>query len=210
MKASDLDWDYLRQGMVLPLAFAVAGLVAFGASYGYGASGLRALAEREQRLAELDAARLELASRVQARERFSRRFEALAAAGVTGAEQRLAWAQAFSDVAARLGLPYLRYTALPREQGAAQLPTGETVAVGVSTVEVQAGVVHELDLLALFDALRAAPGLLQVAGCSIERADGAAGADAPLAPRANLAANCQLRWVTIPAEPGVLMAEAGS
>jgi hypothetical protein len=68
-----------------------------------------------------------------------------------------------------------------------------------STMELQTGLVHEVDLLRLLARLhRQAPGLFGVTGCSLERTS----ADAlPQPQKANITSTCELRWFTIPLSP---------
>lgn len=207
MKRPESDRAYLRQGLMLPASLAAAGLAALLlTAWALGGIG-SALARDEQQLAGLDQQRTELAARLQARSDFAGRFHQLQAAGVIGDGQRLAWAQQMRDSATVLGLPYLRYVAAAEQPFTAPWLPGESgLPVTVTTVELQAGLVHELDLLRLLARLRAAPGWLDVAGCTLERAE----KEAAVAPeRANLAASCRVRWFAIPLQPGPLVAEAG-
>lgn len=182
--------------LLMPLVMATVGMGLLLASTIWSSGERRELARFEQQLAEIDARRLELAERVQARERYAERFHRLQAAGIAGDAQRLAWAEAFGSAAHRLRLPYLRYSALPQQNfDLSSTDDGAAVPVLVTTVDVQAGLVHELDLLRMIDLLRTAPGLLEVAGCDLQRMDAEGGVAAD---RANLGASCQLRWFTIP------------
>lgn len=200
MKPFDHSRFALHRDLVMPLVMAVAGLGILLASTIWSGSERRDLARFEQQLAAVDARRIELAERVQARERYAERFHSLQMAGIAGDAQRLAWAEAFGKATNRLQLPYLRYSVLPqRTRDMSFADDGAVVPVLVTTVDVQAGLVHELDLLRMIDFLRAAPGLLEVAGCALERMDAEGGA-AP--DRANLSASCQLRWFTIPLQAG--------
>jgi hypothetical protein len=207
MKRPDLDWSYLLGGLGLPAGLAGGALAALAASAWLATGAGSALEAREQELAALDAERATLVARLEARRRYARDFRELEAAGVIGTEQRLAWAAAFREAAASLHLPYLRYAALP--QRALDDPVlAETVMVPVAftPVDLQVGLVHELDLLRLVAELRRAPGLLEVAGCSLERAEPNAG---PAPNRANLTGSCRLHWYSI-APPAAAMAEGGT
>lgn len=208
MKPSDVDWQYLRDGLLLPLVVAAAGVAALTLSlWKLGGTGSM-LDARQQQLADLDQQRTELAVRLRAREKYAARFRELRASGFAGAEQRLAWAQAIRDSATALGLPYVRYAVGPQQQFTAPwLPGDLATPVAVTTVDLQVGLVHELDLLRLLERLHEAPGLLDVAGCALERADENF---APAPDRANLAGSCRLRWFSIPVDRNLLVAEAGA
>ena len=90
---------------------------------------------------------------------------------MVGEEQRLDWAQVLRDSATALRLPYLRYAAAPQQPfEAAYLVPGVTAPVMSTTMEVQAGLVHEVDLLRLIAKLREeAPGFFGVTGCTLDR-----------------------------------------
>ncbi|MCK6371624.1 MAG: hypothetical protein L6Q83_09945 [Gammaproteobacteria bacterium] len=206
MTRSDIDWRYFRQGLVLPFLLAAGGLMLFGLSaWQSGGAGMR-LNSEEQYLADLDQQRSELATRLEARARYAAKFARLREAGVAAPGQRLAWTQALRDSATELGLPYLRYAAMPEQRLPVPGPEAPSeVSVALTPVELEVGLLHELDLLRLVGRLQSAPGLLDVAGCSLRRTGESL---APAADQATLEASCQLRWFTIPPPGGLLMAES--
>jgi hypothetical protein len=209
MQRHDIDWHYLAEGMALRLVVCALMLAALGASYWARADYAAASDSRREQLQALEQQRAALAERLQAREEFEPRFAALRAAGVVGEEQRLVLAQALRDSASELHLPYLRFTAGPRHPFTAPyLVPGQAAPVLATTVDVQAGLVHELDLLRFVDQLREqAPGFFSVAGCSLERVGQGV---APEADKANLAGICTLRWYSIPLDaPPAMAAEGG-
>ncbi|MCC7257806.1 MAG: hypothetical protein IT486_05505 [Gammaproteobacteria bacterium] len=207
MSVRDIDWRYLTAGTMLRLvlcAIAVAALIA--SAWLRGDMAARAAVQGSE-LAGLETQRRELGERLAARQRFADRYAALAEAGIVGEEQRLAWTQALRDGATALQLPYLRFTAAPRQPFAASyLVPDVTAPVLVTPMDLQAGLVHELDLLRLVERLHEqAPGLLGVAGCTLERV----AADQPPQPdKANVTAACQLHWYSIQL-PGAMLAMEG-
>ena len=198
MGPRDLDWSYLRQGLLWPgMLLVVAGL-AWGASSVYTSRATAALQAERDALASLEAERDEVTERRQARRQFARLFQELSNDGVVGTEQRLAWIQSTRDAARDLGLPYLRYTTRPqRPFEAAWLVPGVTAPVLVSAIDLQLGLVHEGDLLDLVDRLRAAPGLLRVEACNLEMPGTGPKAEPD---KANLTGNCELGLYSIPRE----------
>lgn len=206
MDSADIDWTYLGRGLVVPVAVCAVALVALGASSWARGRYAEESGVQEQQLAALEQQRVELSNRLEARRRYRARFVELEAAGVVGDEQRLGWAQVMRDSARELRLPYLRYSAVPRQTYGAEDAVALPVPVMATTMDIQAGLVHEGDLLRLFTKLREeAPGLLAVNGCVMERVagDGEPGPD-----KANVAATCQLRWFSIPI--AMTVAESGS
>jgi hypothetical protein len=198
MRRADIDLGFLLDGLAWRLVALTAALLLFGIAY-WARAGISVTSEHHQEeLAALEQQRSELAERLRARQAFESRFEALRESGVVGDEPRLLIAQGLRDAAAALGVPYLRYALGPRQAfQAAYLETGEAVAPVMATaVELQAGLVHELDLLRLVAQLQQqVPGYFSVAGCSLEQV----GSDAPpQAGKANIAGACTLRWYSIP------------
>jgi hypothetical protein len=195
MNRSELDWSYLTNGMGPALVLSAITLCAFAGSLWTRANGALLAEQQSGELADLEQQRVELGERLEARKQFEVRFARLYERGVVGDEQRLRWAQTLRDGATDLALPYLRYTAAPQKAFAAPYLQDESAApVLMTSMQVEAGLVHEGDLLRLFDRLRDdAPGLMSVAGCTLERVTGAA----PLADKANIASACQLHWFSI-------------
>jgi len=198
MSLRDLDWTHLRQGLLAPALLLLAGAVVWGATTAYEARATATLQAELQSLASLEAERNELTERREARRRFAQLFQQLSVNGVVGPEQRLAWIQATRDAGRELQLPYLRYNTSPqRPFEAAWLVPGLTAPVLVSQMDLQLGLVHELDLSRLLARLREAPGLLQVESCSLEMLSADA---APQADKANLTGGCKLNLYSMPRE----------
>lgn len=198
LSTPNIDWLYMRSALLAPLVALGVAVALLAASYVGRARITAESVVARQELASLDQQRLDLASRLEARRRYGERFESIAQAGIVGAEQRLAWAEALRLAAKKLHLPYLRYSASPQQPFAvAYLVPGEAAQVNATAMELQAGLVHEGDLLRLFEVLRdQAPGLFSVTGCALERAGGTATAPEP--DRANITGTCELRWFSIP------------
>lgn len=126
-------------------------------------------------------------------------YQALAARGFVGAEDRLAWIEAVQLANRSVGLSGLEYRLSPRapaDPGLAQgLPLGQT------TMALSMPLLVETDLPRFLDALRArAPGIYRVQGCRLSR-PGREAFEAVNLPR--LKAECELRWYTIAVATGV-------
>ncbi len=205
MSLRDLDWHYLRQGLIRSFLLLLVGVILWGASVAYRTHLTGSLETERQSLASLEQERNDLTSRREARRQFAAIYEQLQADGVFGGDQRLVWVQNARDAGTALGLPYLRYTTSPqRAFEAPWLVPGVSAPVTVSMMELQMGLVHEQDLLRLFARLRESPGLLQVQSCALERL----GRDASPEPdKANVTGTCQLAWFSLPKE--AVLAAAG-
>ena len=125
-------------------------------------------------------------------------YQALAARGFVGAEDRLAWIEAVQLANRSVGLSGLEYRLAPRvpsDPGLAQgLPLGQT------TMALTLPLLVETDLPRFLAALRErAPGIYRVQGCRLSR-PGREAFEAVNLPR--LKAECELRWYTIAPTPG--------
>ena len=204
MSRHEIDWAYLRQGLLGAALLTLVSAVVWGATTAYRLRAAASLTAEEQTRSGLEAERNELTERREARRRFARIFQRLSVSGVVGDEPRLALIQATRAASEQLRLPYLRYTTGPQRLFEAPwLVPGVAAPVRVSLMDLQLGLVHELDLLRLFAQLREAPGQPEVRSCSLELL----GVDkAPEPDKANLSGSCQLALYSIPRESTLVAA----
>lgn len=124
------------------------------------------------------------------------RYDRLVLEGVVGRERRLDWVDALRGAARELKLPSLRYqldTQKAYDSGYSSFGTQSTAYTSLMTLDV--GLLHEEDLVRLFDALeKRAPGLFRVSSCSISLAPDAIHTEPTVA---NLNATCSLDWLTV-------------
>jgi hypothetical protein len=198
MNLRELDWCYLRQGLTGSAALLFVCATLWGASTIYRAHLTGDLEAERETLASLELERHDVTDRRAARRQFAALYDQLQAQGIVGGDQRLIWVQNARDAGDALKLPYLRYTTSPQQVFEAPwLVPGVSAPVTVSVMELQMGLVHELDLMRLFARLRQSPGLFQVRSCVLERL----GHDVPPAPdKANVTGTCQLAWFSLPRE----------
>ena len=191
-----IDWRALRSSIVLfTLALAIGAAAAGGAMRFHDAAS-RSHDTQKQRLEAIRARYRAIDEQMRLVEARLPEFRALEAAGIIGEEQRLTWIEALQDVAARVGLPSLRYRIEPRTSYEAGLGLDAGVYRPFSSVvRVEAGLLHEGDFERLMHglAMRRA-GLYRIERCDLRRAGPSfvmrAGA-------VNLAAECDLRWITL-------------
>jgi hypothetical protein len=207
MTRLDPDWAFLRRGMLLPAVCLLAGTLLWVVTMMYRTRLDTVLETERQELASTEQERKALISRREAREQFSTAYRELVARGIVGPDQRLEWVQALRRSTSSLGLPYVRYSTGPQEVFTASwLMAGISAPVMSSPMELQLGLVHELDLLRLLDRLAESPGLFHVHSCELERLERSA---TPESGQANLGGNCQLRWFSIPAGSSLAAANHG-
>lgn len=125
-------------------------------------------------------------------------YQALAARGFIGVEDRLAWIEAAQLANRDAGLYSLDYQLTPRT---ASLPAlAQDLPLGQTTMTLTLPLLVETDLARFLNALKArAPGVYRVRGCQLSHPG-----NAPFEPvnQPRLLAECELLWFTVAAEPG--------
>ena len=109
-----IDWRALRGAVALfALALAI-GAVAYGSTVRFREAASRSHDVQKQRLETIRARYRTIDEQRGLVESRLPEFRALEAAGIIGEEQRLTWIETLQEVAARVGLPSLRYRIEPR------------------------------------------------------------------------------------------------
>jgi len=125
-------------------------------------------------------------------------YQALAARGFVGPEDRLAWIEAAQNANRNAGLYGLDYRLTPRTASPAALAQG--LALGQTSMTLTFPVLVETDLPRFLAALKArAPGVVRVHGCSLSMQD-VHSFEAINQPR--MQAECELLWFTIVEKAG--------
>ena len=198
------DWRKLRGALLgLGLALLAAALASAASYYFYR----EARAEFNHNKAQFEAERgryLALGEQAALLTAHYPAFAALTRQGVVGPEQRLNWIETLGQAGPELGLPRLEYEIGARQALAAdygldyELDHGsghDAYRLYKSELRLSLGLLHEGDLLRLFDYLdRHARGHYTVRACRLQQPEGAI----RIAPEAaNLTADCQLEWLTL-------------
>jgi hypothetical protein len=125
-------------------------------------------------------------------------YQALAARGFVGEEDRLAWIEAAQLANRDAGLYGLSYRLTPRTRSLPALAQG--LPLGQTTMVLSMPLLVETDLMRFLSALRSrASGVYRIQGCRISRLDSAP-FDAVNQPR--LQAECDLLWFTVAGKTG--------
>lgn len=195
MRLPDIDWSVLRGPVLFGVVSLALSVLLIGGGQWYHDQ-MKAAYDKEQRRFQSNSRRyLSVDDEERLIATHLPRYRELERQGLIGEEQRLAWAETFRSVSARLGLPEARFEIQPQKAYDPPVP----VATGglktyASPMRVSLGLLHEDDLFRFLDALAAeAPGRFGVERCALRRA-GTLQADPT---RANLEAECELLWVTI-------------
>ena len=199
MTAFDIDWAYMRRGSIVPLLTAVVStsLLAVAVTMHREHRDLHAELAANQLAVQEDYNALVVRRRLI--DRYHESYRQFHEQGFVGIESRLDWVEALRVSTGRLTLPSLSYAIAPQLDVAAPVRSAlaaDDVAVHMSRLELEMGLVHEFDLLRFVDVLQnAAPGVMRVERCGLkwQNEHGATAAAA----RANIAANCSLEIFSI-------------
>lgn len=187
------DWGYVLHHTVLPAATAAVAMLVLGASVWVHGKQQALFAQfsvnQDAMHEDYDA----LIYRRRLIDRYHRRYEKFYELGFVGEESRLDWIETLRETSVDLTLPRVSYAIEPQLQVVAPVESilaGEDIQIHLSRLQLEVGLVHELDLLRFTDELqRNAPGLIKVDRCDLtwqaERGE-------KLAVGANILANCSI------------------
>ena len=175
MARFEMDWNYLRRYTAVPGLTLIAAILLL-------ASALWINAKQDERYRILNAdwlAMHEDYDRLVEQRRlvtaYHRRYQQFSSLGFIGRERRLDWLETFREASTSLALPRVSYSIQPQRAVVPPVETpiaGGEVHIRVSELQLDLGLVHELDLLRFFDELQGlAPGLVKVDRCALELAD---------------------------------------
>ncbi len=193
MKPNKLDWKYLRKGTLVPgMSLLIAGFV-FGASAWYHGSQARAYEVFTANKEAISEDYNELVYRRRLLARYHRRYRELQDLGFVGRERRLDWIETIRAAAKSLDLANVTYSLEPQLEVIRPVesasPNAE-IQIYLSRLELELGLVHEVDLLRFFNRLELeAPGLMKVDQCNLTREPGAT---EKLAADTNISARCSM------------------
>ncbi len=133
-------------------------------------------------------------------EQYTVKYSAYKASGLVGDERRLSWIESLKSTNSVLKLPKISFNLLPQEGfNRPGFKAERMVEVKSSPMELNMAILHEEDISALFDGLSSSiSNLFSVDSCSISL-QGKVGGKFDTK-RANLNANCVIRWISINAK----------
>jgi len=209
MTPYDRDWRFAFRRTGIPLATTLLSVAALSAAYFFHADKQLVYEALTSDQSSVQEDYDELVLRRRYVDRYHERYRQFHALGFVGQESRLEWIHALRVATEDLTLPSLSYAIAPQLDVIAPVQAvlaGDDIAINVSRLELEMGLVHELDLLRFIDGLeRSAPGLMRVQGC---RLDWQQQPDVPLKVEANLQAGCSLEIfsvITSDVEPQVAL-----
>lgn len=187
----------------LPLLLVLATVLLAGAGILWGRNqAIEAEVALQERQAAVNLARQQLDRSRQQQQLIATHlsaYQALAARGFVGAEDRLAWIEAAQLANREVGLYGLDYRLTPRTPAPAALAQG--LPLGETNMTLTLPLLVETDLPRYLAALEArAPGVVRVQECRLTRLDSAR---FEAVNRPHLLAECELLWFTVaPASEG--------
>ena len=173
MNRADIDWRYLGAHTLVPLVTTGVMLVVMASSGWFAnaaeADYARISVDQDAVNANYDA----LIVRKRLVDRYHRRYERFREHGFIGEESRLDWIETLRLAANDLHLPNLTYSLEPQQPATPPVPSTSSeseIRIFVSQLDIEAGLIHERDLLTLVDELQAAaPGLIRINRCAMSR-----------------------------------------
>ena len=193
MKLSDFDWRYALRHTLLPAATAAVALAVLGFSVWLHGAQRSLFTEINVNQGAMHEDYDALVQRRRLVDRYHRRYERFNDLGFVGEESRLDWVETLRQSSTDLTLPRVSYAIEPQLQVIAPVESimaGEDIQIHLSRLQLEVGLVHELDLLRLIDEVqRNAPGLIKVDRCSLAWQ---AEISEKLTVGANILANCSI------------------
>jgi len=198
VKPGDVDWGYLAQGLLLPSMTVLMSIILLATGTWYHAA-----QQQHHEVLSADHGAVfddydQLVLRKRIIDRYHWRYEQFHELGFVGRESRLDWVETLRMAAGELRLPHATYAIEPQLDVIAPVESslgGASTEIHVSKLELELGLLHELDLLRFFDRLQEeAPGLLKVDRCKLSRQN----ATGPLsAADVNILASCSVEIFSV-------------
>lgn len=196
MNRSDVDWTYVFRHTLLPSVCVGIGVLLLCLGYWSQDDQQKLYAELRATHEVVDKDYDALVKQRQLVDRYHRQYQRFHELGFIGQESRLDWVETLRTTAEALTMPRLAYSIDPQLGVVAPVTSmlaGENFEVRVSMVQLEMGLVHEVDLLRFFDALqKRAPGLIKVNQCSLEYAG-----DIKTSTVENLTATCTVQIFSV-------------
>ncbi len=198
MTRFEFDWPYVRRHTMRPVLSAVIAVAALAAAFwahDYQQARYDELAANRNAVHEdYDA----LVQRRRLVDRYHRRYQRFDDLGFIGRESRLDWVETLRMTANGLSLSRLTYAIEPQIEvmpPVQSVLSGEDLQIRASKVQLELGLLHEMDLLRFFDELQVnAPGLIKVDGCEL---NWEVESGSRLNTDANLSASCAVQLYSV-------------
>jgi len=195
-----IDWLYLKRPIIIFFMAILSSVTLVTVGYQYEKSQNEDFQRALSKLRSTHALYRNIVNDIDLLEQYRALYGDYRATGLVGKERRLSWVESLESTNQVLRLPTLTYSLLPQEQFERPgFKVKRDVTVLSSPMDMSMGLLHEEDLFALLEGLRLSiRNLFTVDSCSVTRS--AAIEHSLDTKKANLTANCTIRWITIDAK----------
>ncbi|MBT8077049.1 MAG: hypothetical protein KJO31_00650 [Gammaproteobacteria bacterium] len=173
MDKTPVDWRFLASDLLWPGVSALVMLVVLAGTIWFHGEQRRAFADYSVNQDAMHENYDALVTRRRILERYHNRYDAYRSTGFVGQESRLEWADTVRDAVSQLDVPNVSYSVEPQREVVPPVTfrnADPDLKIYVSRIALEVGMVHELDFLRLFDALKGeVPGLMKVDRCKVSR-----------------------------------------
>jgi hypothetical protein len=194
-----IDWRYMARAVIILVLTVIVAVMISVAGDQYQAAQQEKYAQSLSRLRFTHRLYNNLVKDIDLIEQYRTLFNGYQSSGLVGKERRLSWIESLKATNKVIKLPNFTYRLLPQEKFERPgLPVKRGVEVNSAAMQLNMGLLHEEDIFSVFDGLRLSiESLFAVDSCILIRN---AKLGQPLdTQKANLSANCVIRWVTIDA-----------
>ena len=197
---NNIDWHYLKKSIVFFVVAILFSAVIAYAGYYFESKMFSNYQQSVSTLRSTHNLYKNMVNDLDLLEQYRSKFGAYKSSGLVGEERRLSWVESLESTNDVLKLPVLTYKLLPQEKFVRPgFKAKRSVDVKSSPMELNLGMLHEEDLFAVLEGLRLSiKNLFTVDNCEFRRLSSV---EKSLdTKKANLQADCVIRWVTINAK----------
>lgn len=194
-----VDWLYLTKPLIIFFAGLVVAILMIIAGIQYESAQQKKYEQSLSTLRTTHQLYSNLINDIDLLQQYRSQYAEYKASGLVGIERRLSWVESLESMNQILQLPTITYHLLPQEEfKRPDFSVKPGVDIKGSVMDLSMGLLHEEDLFALIEGLRLSiKNIFTVESCSINRRTPVS--SSLETKKANLNANCRLRWVTIDA-----------
>ncbi len=197
MKRLDLEWSFILRHALRPGICMLVAVIALGVAIWMHANRVELYVELIENHETVHDDYDALVEQRRIIDRYHRRYQTFYDLGFIGRESRLDWVETMRMALEGLDLPRMTYAIEPQQGVVAPFPSmlgSENIQIRVSNMQLEMGLLHEIDLLRFFDRLqKQAPGLIKVDRCEIANvSEASSDAASP-----NLVAKCGLQVFSV-------------
>ncbi|MCP3688301.1 MAG: hypothetical protein GY784_07800 [Gammaproteobacteria bacterium] len=195
-----IDWHYLLRPILILISTILMSLsIAYGGYY----LETKTYSDYQQSVATLKITHnlyKNMVKDIDLQEQYRNKFSEYQSSGLVGKERRLSWIESLESTNQVLQLPTLTYNLMPQEEFIRPgFKAEKSVEVKSSPMEISMGILQEEDVFAVLEGLRLSiNSLFTLDSCKFKRMS--AIEQSFETKRANITADCLIRWVTINAK----------